>query len=152
MNIKSIFITNLFFENLNNFIEIDKDLPVTYLIGRNGSGKTTILRLLDSIANNNWSFIINTRFELFEINFFENATIRLEKKSGDLGTNIFINLFTNSEAIIENHMLEVESFDYKTVHILINKLLDAKIIRKKKTCEHWEDDRNIHLRKDDILR
>jgi len=62
----------------------DYDIPlndcgVTILIGVNGSGKTTIFKILNSIFENNFQNILDVDFESFEIDFENGNFIKCEK-------------------------------------------------------------------------
>lgn len=72
MQITKIQIKKLF-NNLDYEIPINLENRVTIIIGPNGSGKTVILKMLNSISNNDFSVFLEVPFKSFNI-FFDNDT------------------------------------------------------------------------------
>lgn len=68
--IKYIEIYDLFNSKKNINIRFNKDL--TILIGQNGSGKTTILNILNSIINKNYEDLFKYKFKYVEIGYVNN--------------------------------------------------------------------------------
>lgn len=71
--IKHIEIYDLFHSKKIINIKFNKDL--TILIGENGSGKTTILNILNSIINNNYEDLFKYKFKYIEIAYVTNTII-----------------------------------------------------------------------------
>lgn len=85
----------------------DYDIPlnesgITILIGVNGSGKTTIFRILNSILNKEFYNILDVDFKLFEIEFDNGNIIKCERNVQDVNVNeILLNLAGNKR--LENY-------------------------------------------------
>lgn len=82
MLIKSLKILGLFGETQPTTIEFAD--PVTIIIGPNGSGKTTILKIIDSILNNSIYSILSICFESAEIVFGNGDLVSIVKEQVDL--------------------------------------------------------------------
>ncbi|WGG44185.1 AAA family ATPase [Rossellomorea sp. DA94] len=52
-------------------VDIDFDENITLLIGRNGSGKTTILNILNSIISGDFDFLIHYKFDFFKLEYIK---------------------------------------------------------------------------------
>ena len=110
--INSLFIEELFDEKGNNKkISFNKNL--TILVGKNGSGKTTTLKIINNILNNEYKKLFNYKFK----------SIRLETTSGPIiiekVNNKTIKLSSNedtkpltirSNTDLENHINNKKSF------------------------------------------
>jgi len=85
----------------------DYDIPlnesgITILIGVNGSGKTTIFRILNSILNKEFYNILDVDFKLFEIEFDNGNIIKCERNVQDVNVNeILLNSAGNKR--LENY-------------------------------------------------
>lgn len=66
--IKRISITSLYGDENNNF-DINLDRPITILTGKNGSGKTTILKIINEISNGRQFFLNEYKFKKIECEF-----------------------------------------------------------------------------------
>ena len=79
----------------------DYDIPlndsgITILIGINGSGKTTIFKILNSILNQEFYNILDVDFKLFEIIFDNGDIIKCERNVQDVNVNeILLNFAGN---------------------------------------------------------
>lgn len=76
MKIKKISISGLF-NKYNHFISLNEDDPITIIIGPNGYGKTTILRLLNDFFEGNYFGFSTPPFHIFEIIFDEDVSLRI---------------------------------------------------------------------------
>ena len=56
---------------LNGYLNFDLDLSrdLSFLIGINGSGKTTVLRAIMALVGPDLSWLINTKFEMIGLHF-----------------------------------------------------------------------------------
>ncbi|WP_044748894.1 AAA family ATPase [Bacillus alveayuensis] len=75
-------------ENLFGYkkIDIDFNKDLTFLIGRNGSGKTTVLNILSSLISGNVNFLLNYNFDSLKLYYKKNEKshcIKLEKSNFD---------------------------------------------------------------------
>jgi len=85
----------------------DYDIPlndsgITILIGVNGSGKSTIFKILNSILNKEFYNILDVDFKLFEIYFDNGNIIKCERNVQDVNVNeTLLNLHGNKR--LENY-------------------------------------------------
>lgn len=78
------------------------DSGITILIGVNGSGKSTIFKILNSILNKEFYNILDVDFKLFEINFNNGNIIKCERNVQDVNVNeTLLNLAGNKR--LENY-------------------------------------------------
>jgi len=66
--IKRISITSLYGDSEKNY-NINLDRPVTILTGKNGSGKTTILKIINELSNGRLFFLNEYKFQRIECEF-----------------------------------------------------------------------------------
>lgn len=81
-NIKRGLIKEIKVESLFGLFNYDiplNDSGVTILIGINGSGKSTIFKMLDSVLNLKFFNILDIDFETFEVTFHNGESIKCEK-------------------------------------------------------------------------
>lgn len=79
MRISKITINNLF-DKFNYEIKLNIEERVTIIIGPNGYGKTTILRLLDSLLKGNLSILYSIPYKELKIDFAGGQSLSLTKE------------------------------------------------------------------------
>lgn len=97
--IKNIKVKSLF--GLFNYDIPLEDSGVTILVGVNGSGKTTIFRILNSILEKNFHNILDVGFDSFEVYFENGDYINCKKiiKNEDVrNTSFHVNLSKKIES------------------------------------------------------
>jgi predicted ATP-binding protein involved in virulence len=80
MQIKQISVTGLF-GIFDHVISLNMDERITIVHGPNGFGKTTILRLLNGLFNFNYSLLNEISFDAFRVDFDNNSSVEIIKKS-----------------------------------------------------------------------
>lgn len=80
MRISKISIKNLF-GTFNHEIILNNEERVTIIIGPNGYGKTTILKLINSLVLGDFNSLYSTPFEELKIDFINGSSLCIEKKS-----------------------------------------------------------------------
>lgn len=156
MYLNNIAVKNLFGDNLNPEIEFDKNNSITYILGRNGCGKTTLLRIIESISNRNWSYLEELYFDNITLSFNDN-TIKLsisQKHATDenhISDSFFISFTDTKKNInINNLSLEINDFEISDFDTLAKKLIANGVIEKL-PCGHWKSEKKSHMRKKEVI-
>lgn len=79
MRIKEISITDLF-GVFNHVIPLNLEDRITIIYGKNGVGKTTLLKLINGIFNSELDYILNIDFEEFIIKFEDDIYASIDRK------------------------------------------------------------------------
>jgi predicted ATP-binding protein involved in virulence len=80
MRIKQISVVNLF-GTFNHIIPLNISERATIMIGPNGYGKTTILKMIDGIFNGKFSIFFRIPFQEFVVSLESGGYFKIEKKS-----------------------------------------------------------------------
>jgi len=137
------------------FGHIDEDLTfntnssILFIAGKNGSGKTTILKTIDAIAKKNWHYLLKTNFKEVSLEFSDEQKIKVtKKKTGDgFDLNFSSEKKTNPKVKVE----EVELYDSHNVNDLVEELLKSNTIWQL-DCGHYADEENNHMTETKILK
>lgn len=146
-------ITKIKVESLFGLFNYDiplTDLGVTILIGVNGSGKTTILRILHNIFNGTLNNIINVDFKKFQIYFENGDFIECEKvveKRED--NNLSLNFNRNKKYESDNEFINGLQKLYEQSKLLKDLSITAK--SGNLTLQHQFIKLNSSQKKDEII-
>ena len=136
-------INGLFGRSGKTIIEINESDQVSFLTGRNGSGKTTILHLIKALADSDWHRFINTPFDLL-IASFEDV------KGSTFTVRIAAELRGKKLNFGENGTEILSSYLHSNVSDAIQKLFQQGVIHKAKCGRHWADANNGHMTDDQV--
>ncbi len=110
MSIKSIRIENLF-ESFNHEINFSQDSNITMILGRNGLGKTVILKIIKAILDKDIFQLENIEFSniIIEIDDEESwSFIKKNKQNEDIEHNLILVRLKNNEEIDRISLSSIE--------------------------------------------
>jgi len=141
MNLKKFKITKLF-GHINETLEFNTDSSILFIAGKNGSGKTTILKTIDAIARKNWHYLLKVNFQTVNLVFTNGKKINVKKKNSKTGYNLEFTTGTRNNSKVKKQ--EVSLFDSHNVDELIEELLNNNTIWQL-DCGHYADDEDDHM-------
>lgn len=131
-------VVNLY-KDLNYELNFDTSTRSSFIVGRNGCGKTTLLKGIDALAQGNLNYFKAIFFKSFQFEFNDDTKIIISKlKSGTLKIEITENGKKKSYNIND------EPYDLGTVDKLIERLISLNIL-KELSCGHWSSKENTHI-------
>ena len=138
------------FGDIRHIIKFKKDAFLTYIIGRNGIGKTTILKVLNALSKENFEYIMELLFSQIILKFSDKTSLTLEKKINEEGiTKLFYQI--KKGKYIKEDEIEITYFDEDNINPLIERLILLGKI-KNRHCGHWTDiSNNEHINQREIL-
>jgi len=147
MTLKEFSIKNLF-GFITESLKFSEDASIAFIAGKNGSGKTTILKTIDAIANKKWHFLLKVNFQEIVLRFFEGQSITIhKKKSGDSFKLIFS---TGEKSNSKEKTTSLDLYDSHNVDSLIEDLINSNTITQL-NCGHWADEDDSHMVESTIL-
>lgn len=132
--------------------DIDKTMALaTYVEGRNGIGKTTILKAIDSIAKGYWSYLLEIRFSKIDLEFSDSTRLEIIRKLEDTSTTSLQYNLSQNGSVIEKDSIEVltQKWNHQHTEELIVDLLRKEEIREL-PCGHWANEQNSHMRQEQV--
>lgn len=138
-------ITGLFGRNKVATVLLDENDGVSFLTGRNGSGKTTILRLIRALAESDWHTILGVPFSSL-VASFQNPNRNV------LEINIFEVKNGKQLRAVEDASELVNEKLKSNVKDVIAILHARGVIKKAKCGAHWADSQNSHMTDDVVVK
>ncbi|MBE6749054.1 MAG: ATP-binding cassette domain-containing protein [Ruminococcaceae bacterium] len=110
-------------------VEFDLDKKNLILVGENGSGKTTILRMLYEVLACRWSQLSTEDFSSIKILFSDNSCVEIEKEKILVAQKLIVNshseLFGDLPMVVRRHLSERSNISGRDIsYDLILEMLD----------------------------
>jgi len=138
------------FGDIGHTIKFKNEGYVTYVIGRNGIGKTTLLKVLNAISKENFEYITELLFKEIILKFSDRTSLTFKKEQNKKGeTQLFFEIKKGKK--IKKSEIEVTFFEEGNITPLIDRLISLGKI-KNRHCGHWTDvSNNEHINQREIL-
>jgi len=152
MRINKVTVKNLF-GMFNYSIPLNLEKRATIIIGPNGYGKTTILKMVNGLFNGNLSILFKVPFTEFVIDFEDNSKIHLAKKNRKKKNNrdildLILTFSKPGEEIKSINLTDIDSeknreFLYYASDMLRDEFIDRSSLRLLRTGGDFQNIENI---------
>lgn len=151
MFLTSVTVNNLFREQLNHKLTFDDSRRITYIIGRNGTGKTTVLKAINAIFNREWQYLLDIQFDSIVLVFDSSISLTISKEERyDLDENQLRVEYSNRDISEEGTIELLDRVDNDKSNQLIQYLVSNEMISEL-DCGHWSNSSNNHMSRQQVL-
>ena len=143
------------FGTFNHIILFHEEPKITLLLGRNGLGKTVMLKMIDSVFSGDLSYLKKVKFDAFKL-YFDNDTIlnfKCTKEKNGNSINIIYSVLNEKAKKISLNKLRVDQISANKkidairndiLHFyMFSHLLDSKSSDKRDYNDMWENVKSI---------
>lgn len=152
MRIRMISIKQLF-GMFDYSIPLNLDKRVTIIIGPNGYGKTTILKMVNGLFNGNLSILFKVPFTEFTVDFEDNSKILVSKKTRKIKNSrdildVFLTITKPGEDPQSINLTDIDSEKnrdllYYATDILRDEYIDRSTLRLLRTGGDFQNTENL---------
>ncbi|SKB76914.1 Predicted ATP-binding protein involved in virulence [Salegentibacter holothuriorum] len=139
MKIKKILIEDLF-DTFTHRIDFNQNNSITLILGRNGLGKTVVLKIIKSIFEGDFFQIEKIDFSKISIHFEDNTTWQFERKKGENSNKTIILTSHKGEEKIHSMDFAAVNENLEKVARTINQYIPGPIRRM--DSDEWYDRRS----------